>query len=309
MNRYFLKLIKRFSYHDIDIKRTYPLVRKAKDMVAVSPERLKYNILDLAIPSSLDGYQIPTRIFKPENADINSSVIIFFHGGGWVTGNIDNYSKICAELSKHTSTVIISVDYRLAPEFKFPVGLTDCYDATCVICENMESFGFKKENSVLMGDSAGGNLAAALSLMLRDKNKFSPNKQILVYPSTYNIHNKNSPFRSVKAFGNDYVLTSKRICDYMELYAEKQEDFSNPYFAPLLEKNLSGQPDTLILTAWYDPLRDEGEEYGNKLAQFGNYVEIYRIFDTIHGFLILPSGSQQMSKAYRYINEFLNRRK
>ena len=304
MNKYLKKAISKFSYHDLDIKTNFRKIRRAQNILSPVPPAINYDILDLEI-KSFDDYLVPVRVFKPKNTDTDVKVIIYFHGGGWVIGNIDNYSRICLNLSKNTDTVVLSVDYRLAPEHKFPIGLNDCYCAVKAVCENAQHFGFKKENIILMGDSAGGNLAAAVSLMLRDNNDFIPEKQILIYPATYNNHTQYSPFKSISDFGKDYILTSKRICDYMELYASSQEDFFNPYFAPLISENLSNQPNTLVITAWYDPLRDEGEAYANKLKRFGNIAVSKRVFDTVHGFLSLPSVSKQMVKTYHYINQFI----
>ncbi|NMR85768.1 alpha/beta hydrolase fold domain-containing protein, partial [Vibrio parahaemolyticus] len=124
----------------------------------------------------------------------------------------------------------------------------------------------------LIGDSAGGNLAACVSLLLRDRGEIVPKKQILIYPATNYDHSENSPFKSVVEFGENYILTSKRIQDYMELYVPNPKDRESPYVAPILAKDLSNQPETLIITAEYDPLRDEGEEYGKRLESFGNKV-------------------------------------
>ena len=159
----------------------------------------------------------------------------------------------------------------------------------------------------LIGDSAGGNLAAAVSLMARDRGEFLPQKQILLYPSTYNDHTEHSPYESIRTNGKDYFLTSKRIRDYMELYISKPEDFYNPYFAPLLSKDLSNQPNTLIITAEYDPLRDEGEDYGERLKEFGNRVKNIRMKDSLHGFITLPPVFQQVRTAYEQIADFLKK--
>ena len=304
MNKYLQKVISKVSYHDIDVKTNFRRIRRTQDFFNPALPHISYDVLDLEI-KSFDGYLVPIRVFEPKELRGDEKVIIYFHGGGWVIGNIDNYSRICFNLAKNTNTVVLSVDYRLAPEYRFPVGLEDCCCAVKTICKNAEALGFNKDDIILMGDSAGGNLAAAVSLMMRDKGEFVPKRQILVYPATNNDHSDNSPYRSIKDFGSDYILTSKRIRDYMELYASSEEDFCNPYFAPLLAENLKNQPDTLVLTAWYDPLRDEGEAYAKKLWESGNKVVCKRVFDTIHGFLGLPARSRQMDKTYHYINQFL----
>ena len=149
--------------------------------------------------------------------------------------------------------------------------------------------------------------AAAVSLMARDRGEFSVKKQILLYPAVYNDHTENSPFESVRTNGTGYLLTSKKICEYLDMYAADPLDKYNPYFAPYLAKDLSNQPDTLIITAEFDPLRDEGEAYGEKLLEFGNYAEAHRIPDALHGFFSLPYKYSHVKKAYELINKFLNR--
>lgn len=243
-------------------------------------------------------------VYQP-NQSCRPGILIFFHGGGWVTGNIDSYTKVCANMANQTGHIVISVDYRLAPEHPFPAGLEDCYQATREVFLKLGLMDCKAENITLIGDSAGGNLAAAVSLIARDRGGFQPGRQILIYPATFNDHSENSPFASVKENGTDYILTSKRIQDYMEMYVPDVKDRTSPYFAPLLAENLSNQPDTLIITAEFDPLRDEGEEYGRRLEESGNRVQAYRMKDALHGFFSLPWTSEYVIKCYNIINEFL----
>ena len=168
--------------------------------------------------------------------------------------------------------------------------------------------GITPDQITLIGDSAGGNLAAVVSLMARDRGEFLPRQQILLYPATNNDHTENSPFDSVRTNGKGYLLTSKRMVDYMALYRSSDEDLQNPYYAPILCSDLSDQPRTLIITAEFDPLRDEGEAYGEKLREFGNDVEIHRIHDALHGFMSLSPGFKPVKRTYRYINDFLSGR-
>ena len=142
--------------------------------------------------------------------------------------------------------------------------------------------------------------------MARDRGEFLPRRQILIYPATYNDHTEHSFFDSVRENGTDYLLTSKRVCDYMDLYKSSDEDLHNPYFAPLLAKSLADQPDTLVITAEYDPLRDEGEEYARKLRKFGNQVQLHRVADGLHGFFSLPPSFPQVKECYEIINRFLS---
>lgn len=302
MNRIRRMALKVLSNSAFDMKKYYKQHRKV--IIAAHPYiKPLYNLLDSKI--MVEDREIPVRIFQPKQKK-DSKVLIFFHGGGWVTGNIDSYSKICANMANRTGRVVISVDYRLAPEHPFPAGVEDCYYVVKRLLLNTCQFQAKTEEFVLIGDSAGGNLAAVVSLMARDRGEFMPKKQILIYPSTYNNHSESSPFPSVHANGTDFILTSKRICEYMELYISKKEDRNHPYVAPLLAEDLSNQPRTLIITAEYDPLRDEGEAYGMRLKKFGNNVEIKRMKNALHGFLSLPKRSTVVSNCYEIINQFID---
>jgi acetyl esterase/lipase len=256
---------------------------------------------------SIGDYDIPVRIFLPSEQYAMKKLLIFFHGGGWVVGNIDTYTNVCANMAKQTGHIVISVDYRLAPEFKFPTAPEDCYAVTKELYEYAQMFDVKAEDITLIGDSAGGNLAAVVSLMARDRGTFLPARQILLYPSADSDHSETSPYPSLIENGTDFLLTTKRICDFIDLYKSRDEDLKNPYLAPILAKDLSKLPKTLIVTAEYDPLRDEAEAFGKKLYEFGNQVEVYRMKDALHGFLSLPKHFIHVKRSYELINQFLNK--
>ena len=296
--------LRALSYPDLDLKKTYKLQRQLK--TAAHPViKTLYHMWDHTV--SIGDYDIPVRIFLPSEQYALKKLLIFFHGGGWVVGNIDTYTNLCSNMAKQTGHIVISVDYRLAPEFKFPTAPEDCYAVAKEIYENAELFDVKPEDITLIGDSAGGNLAAVVSLMARDRGAFLPAKQILLYPSADSDHSEASPYLSVIENGTDFLLTSKRICDYMDLYKSSDEDLKNPYLAPILSEDLSHQQKTLIITAEYDPLRDEGEAYGKKLYEFGNQVEVYRMKDALHGFLSLPKHFVHVKRSYELMNRFLNK--
>ncbi|MDW5299764.1 MAG: alpha/beta hydrolase [Sedimentibacter sp.] len=291
--------LKTLSYKDIDVKKNYIFHRNFVNLTHRHYLKPFFKSMDCQVDS--ENHSIPVRIFSPEDEG-DYPILLFLHGGGWVTGNIDSYSKVCANMAKLTNHNVVSVDYRLAPENPFPAGLEDCYQVAKAFITNNE---INDKHVTLIGDSAGGNLAAALSLLARDRKEFHIDKQILLYPATYNNHSDTSPFQSVHDNGTNYLLTSKRICDYMDLYKSKNEDLLNPYFAPLLEEDLTNQPNTLIITAEFCPLRDEGEKYGKKLREAGNKVEIYRVKDAFHGFFALPPRFPQVKLCYEIINHFL----
>lgn len=294
--------LRKLLYSEKDLKDTYQLERKMVNMT--HPHILKpfFRMWDHEV--NIGNHKIPVRIFFPSKEGIYP-LLIFFHGGGFVTGNINSYSKVCTHMANLTKHIVLSVDYRLAPEHPFPAGLEDCYAVVKEVMASTLLFNHVIEDITLIGDSAGANLAAAVSLLARDRGAFKISKQILLYPSTYNDHSDASPYPSVKENGYDYLLTQKRMKDYIDLYIRDKADLQNPYVAPLLAKDLSNQPDTLIITAEYDLLRDEGEAYGEKLRAAGNKVQIHRIPDAIHGFISLSPLFNEVKECYGIINQFL----
>jgi acetyl esterase len=298
--------LKALSYSDLDLKKNYKLKRQLTNAVHPYIKPL-YEMWDHKV--SLGDHEIPVRVFFPSQEEPIQKILIFFHGGGWVIGNIDSYTTVCSTMAKQTGHIVISVDYRLAPEYKFPAALEDCYAIAKEIFMDATLFNVKQEDITLIGDSAGGNLAAAVSLMARDKGEFLPNQQILIYPSTGSDHSELSPYPSINDYGTDYLLTAKRMNDYMDLYISSEEDLKNPYLAPILSEDLSNQPRTLIITAEYDPLRDEAELYGKKLYESGNEAEVYRMKDALHGFISLPKHFVHVKRSYELINRFLKKEK
>ena len=306
INSFMRAALKALSYPELlDKKNGYRLQRTVVNAAHPHVLRPSYKIWDHEINAG--DHEIPVRIFAPDTQG-PFPVLLFFHGGGWVTGNIDSYDKVCTYMARLTRHTVVSVDYRLAPEHRFPAGPEDCYLAARELFTHSDLLGITPDQITLIGDSAGGNLAAVVSLMARDRGEFLPRQQILLYPATNNDHTENSPFDSVRTNGKGYLLTSKRMVDYMALYRSSDEDLQNPYYAPILCSDLSDQPRTLIITAEFDPLRDEGEAYGEKLREFGNDVEIHRIHDALHGFMSLSPGFKPVKRTYRYINDFLSGR-
>ena len=298
-------VLKALSYPDLNVKKNYKIQRQLDQLKAVPvPSPLPYKAWDHLVPNG--SHNVPVRVFTVPDSRPRS-VLLFFHGGGWVTGNIDSYDKVCAHMSRVTDHLVVSVDYRLAPAHPFPAGLEDCYAVAREIYNDHRLLNSRQESITLIGDSAGANLAAAVSLMARDRGEFLPDRQILIYPATASNHSDDSPFPSIRENGTDYLLTSKRVRDYMDLYASSPADRRSPYFAPLLARDFSHQPRTLIITAEYDPLRDEGEAYGEMLARSGVDTEVHRIPDALHGFFSLPPSFAPVKMTYQYINRFLER--
>ncbi|GAB3054384.1 alpha/beta hydrolase [Sediminivirga luteola] len=255
-----------------------------------------------------DGdHQVPVRVFQPKERK-RDDLLLFFHGGGWVTGDIESYTPACTTMADLTGCVVVSVDYRLAPEHPFPAGLEDCYRMARLVLEDPQRAGAGETGEVvLIGDSAGANLAAAVSLLLRERGQRGANRQILFYPVTHWDHDPaTSPFPSVRHHGEGYRLTNTEVQDYFELYVPDPEQRRDRLVAPLLAEDLSGQPETLVVTAELDLLCDEGEAYGRALQEAGNAVRIHRVEGALHGFIVLPRFSRSLREAYEVINEFLD---
>lgn len=307
INKAMRAVLKALSYSGFEVEAA----RHLANLKSLDPMKLFYKAIDYQIFNG--DYQIPIRIYMPhEDALVRRGtegnthpVLLFIHGGGWVTESVENYDRVCARMAQDTDHIVVSVDYRLAPEHRFPTGLEDCYAVAKAVYTNRFILNVDPQEITLVGDSAGGNLAAALSLMARDRGEFLPKRQILIYPAVNNDYSESSPFPSVQENGTDYLLTAKKMCNYLELYQDSPQDRQNPYFAPLMETDYSRQPDTLILTAEYDPLRDEGEEYGRRLEAAGNRVTVHRIADALHGYFALGIKYLHVQESFTLMNEFL----
>lgn len=297
------------SYSNLEVESA----RRLADLKRLDPMRIFRRKLDVKIYN--EDYEVPVRLYFPNeqamekgiNKGHSYAVLLFFHGGGWVTDSVENYDRVCSQMVQSTGQIVVSVEYRLAPEYPFPTGLMDCYTAAKALYTNRFILNTEPEKITIVGDSAGGNLAAAVSLMARDKGEFMPNRQILIYPALNNCYTEESPYRSVKENGEDYLLTAVKMENYISLYQRSPEDRDNPYFSPLQEKNLKDLPDTLILTAEFDPLRDEGEEYARRLQEAGNNVELHRIPGALHGFFALGIKLFHVQESFDIMNKFLRR--
>lgn len=304
MNPIIKFILRILSYPGIDMKEDYESVRKLQSFFSKKPQN-NFRYLDKKIYSKKDHHEIPIRVFFPATAPTRNESIIYIHGGGWTIGDIDTYSQTCQNISDEFNMIVYSIDYRLAPEYQYPVPLEDCYHAVQELMRREQTQ--INQEWIIMGDSAGGNLAAGVSLKLKEENKKLPAYQILLYPLTYWDHTSWSPFESVETKGYEYGLTSKKIQEYMENYVPDEEQRKNPFVSPLMASDLTGQPDTLIITAEHDPLRDEGEAYGEALKGAGNSVKVHRIENSVHGFISLPTFSRSVEEAFATIHEFLDK--
>ncbi len=226
---------------------------------------------------------IPLRLYAPAGEG-PFPLLVFFHGGGWVRGSIDAYDGLCRRLTNEAGCLVVSVEYRRAPEHPFPAGFEDCYTATEWAARYATDLGGDPDRVAVGGDSAGGNLAAAVSLAARDRNGPELTHQLLVYPSVN--HPEIRWFDSYEENGTGYLLEMDGVEWYLEQYC-RPADFGNHYAFPLRARELSGLPSATVLTAGFDPLADEGAAYADRLESAG--VETTRLhYDAqIHAFLSL----------------------
>jgi acetyl esterase len=224
-------------------------------------------------------------------------MLVYFHGGGWVIGSLDTHDNSCRTLANSTGAIVVSIDYRLAPEHKFPAPLEDCYAAASWVVANAASLGGDAERVAIGGDSAGGNLTAAVALMARDKGGPRFTHQLLVYPVT----DAACDTRSYVENAEGYFLTKVSMLWFWNHYLRERLDGENPYASPLRAEDLKGLPPATVLTAEYDPLRDEGEQYGARLKEAGVPTRITRYDGMIHGFFgmgdVLPQAKDAMREA------------
>jgi len=251
----------------------------------------------------INSEEIPVRIYTPEGGS-NIPIIIYSHGGFWIAGNLDTIDSVCRKLSQNTKAIVISVDYRLPPENPFPAAVNDVYNVLQWTYKNAESIDGDKKHIALAGDSAGGNISAAVSLMSRDNNGSEITCQVLIYPST-NIFELNS--KSWSYFTNNFNTSMEDMEEYISLYVPRKEDRKNPYASPLLAKDFKELPDTLIITAEIDPLRDEGEAYGKKLKEAGIQVDITRYQGVPHGFITMGNITNKADEALNKISLYLQK--
>jgi acetyl esterase len=226
------------------------------------------------------GGEIPLRLYHP-GGDEPLPAVVFFHGGGWVVGNIETHDGYCRALAHAAGVIVASVDYRLAPEHPFPAGVEDAYAATCWVAKHASQLGADPKRLVVAGDSAGGNLAAAVALMARDRGGPTLALQLLIYPIT----DCNFETPSYRDNAEGYFLTRETMIWFWKHYLPSEADRRQAYASPLRAASLRGLPPALVLTAEYDPLRDEGEAYAQRLTDAGVSTKLIRYDGMIHGFV------------------------
>ena len=236
--------------------------------------------------------EIPVRIYRP-SAATGLPVLVYFHGGGWVICDLETHDPTCRAISNGADCVVVSVDYRLAPEHKFPAAADDAYAATAWVAQHAQELGADASRVAIGGDSAGGNLTAAVALMAREREGPPLSFQVLIYP----VLDLASESASRKENGEGYFLTAAGMTWYEEQYLRDDADRKNVLASPLLAGDLAGLPPALVVTAEYDPLRDEGEAYGRRLTEAGVPATVSRYDGMFHGFLAFAGALDGATRA------------
>ena len=239
--------------------------------------------------------KLPIRCYRP-SSDTSLPTLIYFFGGGWTLGNLDTSDAICRTLTNAVPCQVFAVEYRLAPEHKFPAAVDDCYAATQLIAAEVAP-----SPVAVAGDSAGGNLAAVVSLLSRDRGGPDLAAQVLIYPNT----DQRGDTDSMRAGTDPALFNRHSVAWYWNHYLSSPEDGLSPLVSPLLADDVSDLPPALVITAEYDPLRDEGEAYAARLGSAGVPVEMTRYAGMPHGFVgmagILEGGRQALSQVATYL--------
>lgn len=257
-------------------------VESAREQSSLLVERTAGPDVDEVFDISIPGPErsIPLRVYRP-SADGARGVVVYFHGGGWVFGGLDKMDAACRHVASVSGRLVVSVDYRHAPEHPFPAGLQDCRTATRWVVENADALGGDPERVAVGGDSAGGNLAAAVTLAFRDFDGPSLERQLLVYPATE--HAFDTASHEQNATGYHLERADSRW--FWGHYLDDELDGKHPYASPLRARDLSGLPPASVLTCGFDPLRDEGVAYASRLSEAGVPVRHHHLPDQIHGFV------------------------
>jgi len=279
------------------------------DLNTITPEEMRAGIAPMPCQSppvvaevrdlvlDLPGRDLSARLYIPEGAEVTLPLILFFHGGGWVICSVETHDALCRALALESGAAVLSLDYRLAPETPFPGPLDDCYDALIWSQANAAKLGVDARRVAVAGDSAGGNLAAAVAIRARDEKGPALRHQLLIYPVT-DVDFGTASYRASEDAGG--LLSTEMMRWFWHHYVGDLEDVS-PLAAPLRHANLSGLPPATIIVAQYDPLRDEGLAYAEALQAAGGQVHSEEAKGMIHGFMTMleavPDGYPYLRRA------------
>ena len=240
---------------------------------------------------------VPLRLYRPLGSGSDPlPALVFYHGGGWVLGDLETVDNLCRRLANASRCVVVSADYRLSPESKFPGPLEDCYEAARFIAvdsRDSDALGIDPGRIAVGGDSAGGNLAAGVALLARDRGFPPIHHQLLIYPITDCRFDTPSYFENAQGYGLDREMMRW----YWDQYLASPEDGASPLASPLRAEDLAGLPPALVVTAGYDVLRDEGLAYANRLKQAGVPVVVQHYPGMVHGFFQMADSFDEGMRA------------
>jgi acetyl esterase len=286
----------------MQIDQLTPEIMRAATAAGAAPiQREIARVFDRTIPGP--GGDIPVRFYSELEPNEVVPALVFLHGSGFVIGGLDSHDNFCREFAARGRIAVLSVDYRLAPEHKFPAATEDAYAAVSWLAQNGQELDIDESRLAVGGDSAGGNLAAVVALMARDRGGPKLLHQLLMYPV---LGGPNDSRRSYEENAAGYGLTPAAMQWFMDHYTRTPADLDNPYVCPIRADDLSGLPPATILTAEYDVLRDEGEEYGRRLAEAGVPCTVSRYDGEPHGFMSMVGAVARASDAFEECSTALN---
>jgi acetyl esterase len=268
------------KYPPVKLEPPFGAQRAVNDMLsmrAAAGGPTPAETIDRWVPA--EGRRVLCRVYRPRTDQV-TPVLIYFHGGGWVWSSVDTHDRVARELSAAAQIAVVSVDYSLSPEAKFPRALNECVDVVRYVAQHGGTWGLDTSQLLLSGDSAGGNLALAVAIQLRDHGGPALKGLVLAYP----VCDSNFETSSYREFATGYGLTRDRMAAFWNLYVERPHDLRHPLAAPL-RADLHGLPPVLILLAELDVLRSEGQALGVKLREAGVSTHVEMFKGVIHGFL------------------------
>ncbi|WP_262403542.1 alpha/beta hydrolase [Actinomadura sp. CNU-125] len=245
------------------------------------------------------------RIYTPTAADAHG-LLVYFHGGAFFSGSLDTHDAVARSLAKETGHKVVSVGYRLAPEAAYPAGLDDCYGVVRWAAEHGADLGWDGRDLAIAGDSSGGAFAAAVAAMAHDDGFDRITHQILFYPSL-DLDFDTGRYASLRENAEGYGLETPGLKPFNSFYLDGGADPADPLVSPIKRADLSGLPPALVITAEYDPLRDEGELYGRRLREAGVDAAVSRYAGANHGFVVNFAWIPEYHRAFEETGEFLNR--
>ena len=296
------------TYNPFAVKGDFSEVRRQEEADGVLAKGKVHPVAEVKDFSILSqNGNIPARIYHPKPGTV-LPVIVFYHGGGWVFGSLNSHDVICRNMALEVPAVVVAVGYRLAPEHPFPAATDDTWAALLWVKQHASDIGADPNRIAVMGDSSGGNLSAVVAQRARGVVPLSC--QILLYPVT-DLSRTNA--ESYQKFDKGFFLSKDIMTKFIELYTPRREDRLLPLVSPLREKNLAGLTPAYVISATFDVLRDDGEEYAKKMRDAGVDVRLDRAPGMIHGFMVMggivPHADEYITKCAHYAAEKFGARK